>query len=98
MVFLIVWLIVQLVLILLTLAYAFLGTYESNHASNIWSVIWGKGLGLFLLGADIIAFISGVIGILSHKDNTAQAVVSGILLFTILPSIISLLLAVGTHF
>lgn len=98
MIFEIIWIIVQLVLIILMFAYAFLGTYQNNHASNIWSVIWDKGLGLWQFLSGIVAFISGVLGILLHKKNTAQLVLSIVLLVTIPIAVISLIYGVGSHY
>ena len=97
-IFEIIWLVVQAILILLMFAYAFLGTYTSNHASNIWSVIWDKGLALWQLLSGVVAFVSGVIGILSHKDNKVQLALSILLICTIPASFISLIFGVGSHY
>ena len=97
-VILIIFLIFQAILILLTFAYAFGGSYDHNKASNLWSVLWGKGLGLFLLLSDFFSFLLGIIGLITKKDNKTQGILSAVLLVTILPSIISLVFAVGSHF
>ena len=89
---------VQLIVILLTFAYAFFGSYESNVPSNIFSIIWSKGLALILLLSDVVAFISGLTGIIMHKENKVQLKLSVLLLCTIPVSFAGLILAVGSNY
>ena len=96
-IYLAVLLTIQMVLIFLALGYALWGTYENNHAANFWSVIWGKGAGLFLLISDFISMISGIVGLILSKGSKARFLLSILLLVTFLPSLFCLLLALGTH-
>ena len=97
-VFLIIWLALQLILMLLALGYAFLGEYTANHASNIWSMLWGRGLGLMLTVSNLVSLVLGIIGLTTKKGNALRTLISILLIVTCPLGLICIILAVGSHF
>ena len=97
-VFLIIWLALQLILMLLTLGYAFLGEYTANHASNIWSMLWGKGLGLMISVSNLVSLVLGIVGLVTKKGRFLRGLISILLIIAFPIGILCLILAVGSHF
>ncbi|MBO4608513.1 MAG: hypothetical protein J5696_01460 [Lachnospiraceae bacterium] len=97
-VFLIIWLALQLILMLLALGYAFLGEYTANHASNIWSMLWGRGLGLMLTVSNLVSLVLGIIGLTTKKGQKMRGLISVLLIIAFPLGVFCLILAVGTHF
>ena len=97
-VFLIIWLVLQLILMFLTLGFAFFGEYTANRASNIWSVLWGKGLGLMLSISGLVSLVLGIVGRTTKKGSALRILVSIILIASCPLGLICLILAVGSHF
>ena len=97
-VFLIIWLVLQLILMFLTLGFAFFGEYTANRASNIWSVLWGKGLGLMLSISGLVSLVLGIVGLTTKKGSALRILISIILIASCPLGLICLILAVGSHF
>ena len=95
---LIISLAVQAVMIILALMYAFFGEYERNRPSNVWAAIGARGLLVAMLFGGAAFIIMGIIGLCTSKGNKRQAVLSGVLLGSLLPGVVSFGLAIGSHF
>jgi len=80
-----------MVCVILTFAYAFWGTYVHNQPANIWSIIWGKGVGLVQMIVGIISIILGIGGIVTSKGNKVKLAFSVALLASILLRMLSMI-------
>ena len=92
-------LLIQLITIFLSFMYAFRGVYgPDNRPSNLWSMIWGKGVGLVQLLSGVISLILGICGLVMSKGDKTQIILSIILLASLFLSFISLVFAIGSNF
>ena len=97
-VIMIIWLAVQVILMCLTLLYAFCGEYTANHASNIWSMLWGKGLGLMISISNLVSLVFGIVGLVTKKGRFLRGLISILLIIAFPIGILCLILAIGSHF
>ena len=89
----------QVLLMFLNLAFALWGEYMHGYSSNIWAIIWNKGLiGLWTLLAGLVTVVSGITGIVIHKGNKIQCVLSVVTIASIIPGLICFIFAIGSKF
>ena len=67
----------------------------SFKESMTWTCVW-VAVAMLFGGAAFI--IMGIIGLCTSKGNKRQAVLSGVLLGSLLPGVVSFGLAIGSHF
>ncbi|MCR5209662.1 MAG: hypothetical protein K6C99_05595 [Lachnospiraceae bacterium] len=97
-IFLVIVLIIQCFFMSATLAYAFFGTYSSGYAADFLSVLWSMGLALFQLAFNLVAIITGIIGLVKQKGNVIVLIVSILLIISFFFSPFTLLIAIGKQF